>query len=134
MMAMLQATLSHYLNTGGMRARDHQTLARRHGLSRATLLYYDRIGLLKPSARRTNGYRHYAPRDDERLRQICLYRQTGLPLADIRRLFDSPKRSSRWRSSVSSTSSRPASRDCATASASSSSCCENGGCSRRSRS
>ena len=65
-------------------------LARQHGLSRATLLYYDRLGLLMPSTRLANGYRHYGAKDAERLRQICLYRQTGLPLADIRKLLDKP--------------------------------------------
>jgi DNA-binding transcriptional MerR regulator len=67
-------------------------LARRHGLSRSALLYYDRIGLLRPTGRRANGYREYTPRDEERLRQICLYRRTGLPLAEIRRLLGGPKK------------------------------------------
>ncbi len=65
-------------------------LARQHGLSRATLLYYDRLGLLSPSTRQANGYRRYSPKDAARLSQICLYRQTGLPLADIRKLLDKP--------------------------------------------
>jgi DNA-binding transcriptional MerR regulator len=67
-------------------------LARRHALSRSTLLYYDRIGLLKPSGRRSNGYREYTSRDEERLRQICLYRRTGLALVEIRRLLGGPKK------------------------------------------
>ena len=62
-------------------------LARRHGLSRSTLLYYDRIGLLHPSGRSAAGYRHYTPGDVRRLEQICLYRETGLPLAEIARLL-----------------------------------------------
>jgi DNA-binding transcriptional MerR regulator len=67
-------------------------LARRHGLSRSTLLYYDRIGLLKPSGRTPSGYREYTDRDEERLGQICLYRRTGLSLAEIRRLLDRPRK------------------------------------------
>ena len=67
-------------------------LARRHGLSRSTLLYYDRIGLLKPGGRTPSGYREYTDRDDERLGQICLYRRTGLSLADIRRLLGRPRK------------------------------------------
>lgn len=67
-------------------------LARRHGLSRSTLLYYDRIGLLKPAVRTPGGYRDYTDRDDERLRQICLYRRTGLSLSEIRRLLGRPRR------------------------------------------
>ena len=67
-------------------------LARKHGLSRSTLLYYDRIGLLKAGGRLAHGYRHYTATDDERLRQICLYRQTGLPLVEIRRILGRPRR------------------------------------------
>ena len=66
-------------------------LARKHGLSRSTLLYYDRIGLLKAGGRLAHGYRHYTPADDARLRQVCLYRRTGLPLAEIRRLLGRPR-------------------------------------------
>ena len=67
-------------------------LARKHGLSRSTLLYYDRIGLLKPDGRLGNDYRHYSPDSEKRLRQIRLYRQTGLPLADIRQILERPKK------------------------------------------
>ena len=67
-------------------------LARKHGLSRSTLLYYDRIGLLRPRGRLGNDYRRYADEDDRRLRQIRLYRETGLPLAEIRRILGQPKK------------------------------------------
>ena len=67
-------------------------LARQHGFSRSTLLYYDRIGLLKPRGRLANSYRQYDADDEKRLRQIRLYRQTGLPLAEIRRILERPKR------------------------------------------
>src|ERR1035438_8669583 len=63
-------------------------LARACKLSRSTLLYYESIGLL-PRPRRTAGnYRAYSPKDAERLRQICVYRDAGVPLADIRSLLD----------------------------------------------
>lgn len=65
-------------------------LAARFGLSRSTLLYYDRIGLLKPSGRTSAGYRIYKEKDAARLERICAFRQTGLPLAEIRRVLDSP--------------------------------------------
>jgi len=61
-------------------------LARRHGISRATLLYYDRIGVLRASGRTFRGYRCYTAADDARLKQIRLYRDVGLPLAQIRTL------------------------------------------------
>jgi len=61
--------------------------ARHFGLSRSTLLYYDRIGLLKPSARSEAGYRLYSPDDRDRLAAICSFRQAGLSIEDIRRLL-----------------------------------------------
>jgi DNA-binding transcriptional MerR regulator len=67
-------------------------LARRHGLSRSTLLYYHRIGLLEPSGRLHNDYRCYTERDAARLRRICLYRRTGLPLAEIGALLGRPQK------------------------------------------
>ena len=59
-------------------------LARRCGLSRSTVLYYESIGLLRASARSPGNYREYSEKDAERLRQICAYRHAGLSLADIR--------------------------------------------------
>lgn len=59
------------------------------GLSRSALLYYDRIGLLIPSDRSEAGYRLYTQKDHDRLNQICTFRNTGLALADIKKLLDS---------------------------------------------
>jgi DNA-binding transcriptional MerR regulator len=65
-------------------------LAGRFGLSRSTLLYYDRIGLLRPSHRTAANYRRYSESDRERLARICFYRGTGLSLEEIARLLASP--------------------------------------------
>src|SRR5580704_4092153 len=66
-------------------------LARACKLSRSTLLYYELIGLL-PRPRRTAGnYRAYSPKDVDRLRQVCVYRDAGVPLADIRALLEGPR-------------------------------------------
>ncbi len=62
-------------------------LAHSFKLSRSTLLYYDRIGVLNPSARSTAGYRIYSDKDYETLKYICMYRDAGLPLAEIKRLL-----------------------------------------------
>jgi len=59
-------------------------IAQRCGLSRSTLLYYESIGLLKPASRSAANYRRYGEEDLQRLGQICLYRNAGLKLADIR--------------------------------------------------
>jgi DNA-binding transcriptional MerR regulator len=66
-------------------------LARECGLSRSTLLYYESIGLLKQAARTTGNYRRYSGKDLERLRQICVYRDAGLRLEDIRAILDRPE-------------------------------------------
>ena len=63
-------------------------LARSVGLSRSTLLYYDEIGLLRPSGRSSSNYREYTAEDAERLKQICVYREAGLPLKEIAGLLD----------------------------------------------
>lgn len=62
-------------------------LAREFGLSRSTLLYYDRIGLLSPGRRTEAGYRHYTEADRERLQRLCTFRQAGLALEDIRTIL-----------------------------------------------
>jgi MerR family transcriptional regulator, thiopeptide resistance regulator len=63
-------------------------LARRCGLSRSTLLYYESIGLLGPAARTPANYRRYGAADLRRLEQICVYRDAGLKLEDIRSILD----------------------------------------------
>jgi len=65
-------------------------LARRFGLSRSTLLYYDRKGVLSPSIRSVKGYRVYSEADAERLRLVCLYRKAGLSLDVIKVILESP--------------------------------------------
>ena len=62
-------------------------LGREFGLSRSTLLYYDRIGLLRPSLRTRANYRIYSEPDRARLARICLYREAGLNLEDIQALL-----------------------------------------------
>lgn len=64
-------------------------LASKFGLSRSTLLYYERIGLLKASGRERNNYRYYTDKDAAVLEQIRTYRQAGLKLDDINRLLQS---------------------------------------------
>lgn len=65
-------------------------LARRCGLSRSTLLYYESIGLLKAAARSAGNYRQYGERALRRLEQVCTYRDAGLKLEDIRAILDRP--------------------------------------------
>lgn len=62
-------------------------LARRFALSRTALLYYDRIGLLRPQARTASGYRCYSDVDVARLEQICTLRGAGLRLGEIKQIL-----------------------------------------------
>lgn len=62
-------------------------LARQFGLSRSTLLYYDRIGLLSPSARSRANYRCYSADDRDRLETICTLKRAGLDIDGIRTIL-----------------------------------------------
>ena len=63
-------------------------LAKTVGLSRSTLLYYDRIGLLRSVNRSGGNYRLYSASDVKQLRRICTYREMGIPLKQIRELTE----------------------------------------------
>jgi DNA-binding transcriptional MerR regulator len=64
-------------------------IARACGLSRSTLLYYDRIGLLRPSGRTANDYRYYTEADRTRLERVRRFREAGLSLKEIRAVLTS---------------------------------------------
>lgn len=57
-------------------------------LSRSTLLYYDKIGLLTPTGRSTANYRQYSEKDKIRLSQICAFREAGVPLDQIKYILN----------------------------------------------
>lgn len=65
-------------------------LARLTGLTPRTLRYYDAIGLLCPHRGRENDYRLYGTEEVDRLQQILLYRDMGVPLEEIKNLLDAP--------------------------------------------
>ncbi|MET8829020.1 MerR family transcriptional regulator [Streptomyces sp. NPDC004610] len=60
------------------------------GVSVRTLHHYDRIGLVRPSARTPAGYRAYSAGDVERLREVLAYRRLGFGLREITDLVDDP--------------------------------------------
>ncbi|MEC5398480.1 MerR family transcriptional regulator [Uliginosibacterium sp. H1] len=65
-------------------------VARLSGVSVRALHHYDEIGLLKPVAVGTNGYRYYGRQDLLRLQQILFHRELGMPLAEIGAILDAP--------------------------------------------
>ncbi|MBA3728592.1 MAG: heavy metal-responsive transcriptional regulator [Actinobacteria bacterium] len=62
-------------------------LAAAVGVSRDTIRYYERSGLLPPAHRDPNGYRLYEAQEADRLRFIRGARRLGLKLRDIRDLL-----------------------------------------------
>ncbi len=60
------------------------------GVTVRTLHFYDRLGLLTPTARSESGYRLYGESDLERLEQILALRYVGLGLDRIKHLLDGP--------------------------------------------
>ena len=62
--------------------------AKKYLLSRSTLIYYDRLGILKPSGRSASNYRLYSQSDLRKLDRIVLLRSAGLPLEAISRLLE----------------------------------------------
>ena len=66
-------------------------LARRCGVSRTTVLYYESIALLRPAMRSAANYREYSEKELQRLQLICAYRNSGLRLEDIRTILDDEK-------------------------------------------
>lgn len=62
-------------------------LARKFSLSRSTLLYYDRIGLLSPKRKSGSNYRIYSEQDRLRMEEIDRMRQAGVALGEIQKLL-----------------------------------------------
>ena len=60
------------------------------GVSIRTLRYYDEIGLLKPTQFTETGYRLYDNKALEKLQEILFFRELEIPLADIKKIMDTP--------------------------------------------
>ncbi|MFC9268856.1 MerR family transcriptional regulator [Streptomyces zhihengii] len=56
------------------------------GVSVRTLHHYDEVGLVRPSARTSGGYRAYSAGDVERLREVLAYRRLGFGLREVAEL------------------------------------------------
>jgi len=63
-------------------------VAKKYALSRSTLIYYDKIGILEPSGRSESNYRLYSQKDLEKMDRIMLFRSTGLSLESIPSMLD----------------------------------------------
>jgi DNA-binding transcriptional MerR regulator len=63
-------------------------VSKKFSLSRSTLIYYDRIGILSPSGRSESNYRLYSDADLEKMNRVQLFRSAGLSLEAITSLLD----------------------------------------------
>ena len=57
-------------------------------LSRSAILYYETLGLLKSAGRSASNYRLYSDESITVLKKICLYREAGVSLEDIKALLN----------------------------------------------
>lgn len=71
-------------------------LAKQFEISRTTLLYYEKEGLLLPKVRGDNGYRWYGDAEVSRLRNIVAYRAYGLPINTIKSLLSNEESSNQY--------------------------------------
>lgn len=62
-------------------------ISKKTGVSKKAIYIYEQKGLLKVE-RQQNRYRSYSEADEKRLNQIKLLRLAGVPIADIKLLFD----------------------------------------------
>lgn len=62
--------------------------AKKAGVTIKTLIYYDKIGLLKPLKKTNSGYRVYCEKDFLRLEQIATLKFIGLSLKEISKALD----------------------------------------------
>ncbi|MDA0564726.1 MerR family transcriptional regulator [Streptomonospora sp. S1-112] len=60
------------------------------GVSVRTLHHWDDVGLVRPSGRTFAGYRVYSADDIARIHRVLVYRELGMPLAEIARILDDP--------------------------------------------
>lgn len=58
------------------------------GITKKNIRFYEEQGLLSPQRNAENGYRDYGEEEVRRLQRIKLLRKLGVPIEEIRRMFD----------------------------------------------
>lgn len=59
-------------------------------ISIRTLHHYDKVGLLKPSRVKSNGYRFYEEKELLKLQQIMFFKELDFPLMEIKKILSNP--------------------------------------------
>ena len=62
--------------------------AKMHQINKTTLMWYDKIGLLKPSIIQKNGYRFYTYRQSYILEMILILRELDIPIYKIKNFLE----------------------------------------------
>lgn len=62
-------------------------IAKKFGISRSTLLYYDSIGLISAEKRSRSNYRIYSEEDLKLMEEISLLHRTGMALSEIKKII-----------------------------------------------
>src|SRR5438105_1610919 len=73
----------HQMQTSGSETMKSGELAKRTGVSADTLHHYEKLGLLTPSSRQDNGYRHYDPQAVHRVELIQRALRLGFTLSEL---------------------------------------------------
>lgn len=63
-------------------------LAKQFGISRTTILYYEKAQLLTPATTGENGYRYYTETEAAKLELILAYRRFGLSIREIKSMLN----------------------------------------------
>ena len=61
---------------------------RQVGISKANIRYYEEEGLIHPARNSENNYREYSEKDVELLKEIKTLRLIGIPVQEIRKLYE----------------------------------------------
>ena len=67
-------------------------MAQMHGITRQTLIYYDKIGLFCPTRTDGSGARFYTAEQMPVLREICMLKRLDVPLKEIRQALQNRDR------------------------------------------
>lgn len=81
-----KSSKKNHNNTNNLMKKSKLTIsemAKINGISRQTLIYYDKHGIFQPDYVNEKGYRLYSIQSIPYLREICFLKSIGIPLEDI---------------------------------------------------
>ena len=77
-----------------MRLYSVKDVCNKYGITRKTLFYYDRTGLLKPAERQGKQlFKYYNDESLERIESILMFRDVGLTILEVKAIIDEKDKS-----------------------------------------